>query len=421
MAKRRRGHNEGTIDKRNGKPYRIRYTINDRRYCKAFTGTVAEAKEKIRELLHKGDTGQHIEPDKITVSAWIDQWIAAGAPRGHGKRRKPVGQRAVERYEQLLNEHVKPALGGTRLQQLQATNIDALYDRLKIKVEAKDLSARTAHHVHIVFNSCLGTAQRRKLISVNPMSAVERTPDPEARQEDADSDEGTDTIGEGLSPDELKALITGFRQSPLYPVVALAAATGARRGELLALRWCDLSVESKTLRIEWALEQTKKHGIRRKRPKTKRGWRTIDIDDATLEMLLDVRDKHLRIAAGIPDGVDVDLSLVKLPAEALIFPATPAPGLDFSFTAWRNPRNFSKEFARRAGVIGFGATRFHDLRGIHGTALLDAGTPVHIVAQRIGDDPAVLLRNYVKRQRTKQAAENLASTISGFVGSFLGK
>jgi hypothetical protein len=31
----------------------------------------------------------------------------------------------------------------------------------------------------------------------------------------------------------------------------------------------------------------------------------------------------------------------------------------------RNPRNFSKEFARRAGLLGFGKTRFHDLRGCH--------------------------------------------------------
>jgi integrase len=423
MAKRRRGFGDGSIDRhgKNGPIYRLRYSVNGKRHVMPFTGTAEQAKEKLRELLSAADKGQHVEPDKITVGQWIDQWIAAGAPRGHGKRRKPVGQRAIERYEQLLNEHVKPAIGELRLQQLQAANIDGLYDGLKVKTDAQDLSARTAHHVHVVFNSCLGTAQRRKLISVNPIAAVERAPDPEARSSDVENAEESDAIGEGLSPDDLKALVAGFGPSPLYPVVALAAATGARRGELLAIRWADLSVDKKTLRIEWALEQTKKHGVSRKRPKTKRGLRTIDLDDATIAMLLKLRNTHLRIRAGIPDGVDVDLSLVKLPAEALMFPAEPAPGSDFSFTAWRNPRNFSKEFARRAGVLGFGATRFHDLRGIHATALLDAGTPVHIVAHRIGDDPAVLLRHYTKRQRSKQATENLAATISGFVAGFLGK
>jgi integrase len=316
---------------------------------------------------------------------------------------------------------VKPVLGSTRLQQLGAADIDGLYDGLKAKVEVRTISARTAHHVHVVFNSCLGTGQRRKLILTNPIASVERAPDPEARPaSDAEDEVDTlDAIGEGLSPNDLAKMIAGFRSSQLYPIVASAAATGARRGELLALRWSDFSPENKMLRIEWALEQTKKHGVRRKRPKTKRGLRTIDLDDATIAMLLKVKASHQRIAAGIPDDVDVDLSLVKLPAEALIFPADPLPGGEFNFTAWRNPRNFSKEFARRADVLGFGRTRFHDFRGIHATALLDAGTPVHIVAQRIGDDPAVVLRWYTQRQRTKQAGDNLASAISGFVTGFL--
>jgi integrase len=82
----------------------------------------------------------------------------------------------------------------------------------------------------------------------------------------------------------------------------------------------------------------------------------------------------------------------------------------FVDTASRNPRNFSKEFARRADLLGFGSTRFHDLRGIHATALLDSGQ--HSVAQRIGDDPAVLLRNYAKRKRTKAADAPLSNAIA---------
>jgi integrase len=134
-----------------------------------------------------------------------------------------------------------------------------------------------------------------------------------------------------------------------------------------------------------------------------------------------VREKHLLIQAGIPDGVEVDLSLIRLPPGALMFPAVPVPGEDFNFARPRNPRNFSKEFARRAGVIGFGSTRFHDLRGIHTTALLDAGIPVRPVAQRIGDDPAVVLRNYAKRKRIKTTDANLADAIGKFAAGFLNR
>lgn len=203
--------------------------------------------------------------------------------------------------------------------------------------------------------------------------------------------------------------------------MVLAAATGARRKELLALRWTDLDVDKMTLRIERAWEQTKKFGLRLKPPKAKRGLRTIELDEGTAAMLLREKEQYQRLIAGVPDGVDVDLSLIKLPAGVLMFPAVPESGNEIDLALPRNPRNFSKEFARRAEVTGFGGIRFHDLRGIHSTALLDAGIPVHTVAQRIGDDPAILLRNYAKRKRSKKADQSVASAIAALASGFLGK
>jgi integrase len=102
-----------------------------------------------------------------------------------------------------------------------------------------------------------------------------------------------------------------------------------------------------------------------------------------------------------------------------MFPATPGPGEDFSFTTFRIPRNFSKEFKRRAKLLGnarFAAMRFHDLRGTHTTQLLDRGVPVHQVAARVGDDPAILLRVYAKLTKKKndamvEAANALAANV----------
>jgi integrase len=76
------------------------------------------------------------------------------------------------------------------------------------------------------------------------------------------------------------------------------------------------------------------------------------------------------------------------------------------------------EFAKKAKKLGF-KLRFHDLRGTHETLLLDRGVPVHVVAARCGHDPAVLLRNYAKRNA--KADESAAAVIADISKTILGK
>src|SRR6516165_5881868 len=143
MTKRRYG--VGSIEPRGENAYRLRYSINGKRYKKTVTAdSKSEAQKELRRLLKAGDDGEHVEPDKITIEQWIDQWLDAGAP---GRRRKKVSQRTLERYGQLLRTHVKPMLGDKQLQQLRAPDIDKLYVDLAAKGE---IAPRTAHHVHVV-------------------------------------------------------------------------------------------------------------------------------------------------------------------------------------------------------------------------------------------------------------------------------
>ena len=117
--------------------------------------------------------------------------------------------------------------------------------------------------------------------------------------------------------------------------------------------------------------------------------------------------------SGVPDAAKVDLSLIKLPNGALIFPS-PA-----GLTRPRDPHAVTRGFVRRARKLGFPKLRFHDLRGTHETLLLDAGVPVHVVAARCGHDPAVLLRSYAKR--TRKADTSAAGVIGALSQSILGQ
>ncbi|MGO4512977.1 site-specific integrase [Bradyrhizobium sp. 2TAF36] len=266
------------------------------------------------------------------------------------------------------------------------------------------------NHVHRCFNSSLSTAERKGIIASNPMARIEQLPSA------GESDHGL-----ALDEADLKSLVTGLKPSAtMYVPVAVDASTGVRRNELLAFRWADFSDGAKTLKVERALEITKKFGLRYKPPKTWRGKRTIALDDCTVALLVAEREKHQRIMAGIPDGAEVDLTLVKLPDDALIFPARPGAGQDFDFAKPRDPSGFSKAFRRAADALGFAGFEFHHLRGTHATLLLDKGVPVHTVAERIGDDPAVLLRNYAKRKRKQTADTSVATVINDLSAGIFG-
>jgi integrase len=289
-----------------------------------------------------------------------------------------------------------PTLGKRPLQQVQPTEIDALYQSLEGKI-----APWTAHHVHTIFGSCLATAVRKGLLAATPMARVEKIPSP-----------GESNHGMVLDSEQLRTLVEGFKGSALYPIVAVAAFTGARRNEILALRWTDIDFDNKTLRIERAVEQVRGQPLALKEPKTARGKRTIAIDDELVNLLRAERDKHLRLMAGVPDGAEV-LVLVKLPDDALVFPKP------FTLAELRTPNAVTMEFVRKAHRLGFPGLRFHDLRGTHETLLLDAGVPVHVVAARCGHDPAVLLRSYAKR--TKKADTSAAAVIGALAKGVLGE
>jgi integrase len=405
----RRAHGDGGIDERQRhadgtSTWRLRYRLDGKRFTKTVRGTKAEAKRELRRLIRSGETGEHIAPDRITVAQWIDKWFALLERRpegeqGRGRKRGLVNRRSIERYDELLRVHVVPTLGGWRLQKLGATEIDELYIELE-----KTLASRTVHQLHLILRACLEEAVKKKLILTNPAAAA-AMPSPEE----------TD-VGIVLEEEELTRLVRGFQESAaLYPIVAVAAFTGARRNEILALRWSDLSFKTKELTIERSLEDTKKYGRGVKEPKTKRGRRTIAIDDALADLLRSEHERHLRLAAGVPDGVQVDLSLVKLPVEALMF-----PGGDYTDPLkLRCPNAIGRNFSRRARKLGFGKLRFHDLRGTHETLLLDAGVPLHVVAKRCGHSPQVLLKNYAKRR--KSTDEKAAAVIGTVSKTILGK
>jgi integrase len=79
-------------------------------------------------------------------------------------------------------------------------------------------------------------------------------------------------------------LLEATKGARLEMPVVLAAMTGVRRGELLALRWHDVDFDRKRLVVSESLEETKEFGLRFKGPKSGR-VRVLPIADALVDTL----------------------------------------------------------------------------------------------------------------------------------------
>ena len=192
---------------------------------------------------------------------------------------------------------------------------------------------------------------------------------------------------------------------PLFPVVALAAGTGARINELLALEWAAVDWTTNALRIDAALKPTKA-GLERGAPKTERSRRMIRLDEGLAALLKAERDRQEAEQRKIHGIGDVTTLRSLLPERALIFPASP---LDPAKPRRHGP--ISKAFAARAAKLGLGGLRFHDLRHTHATLLLQAGVPVAAVSARLGHaNAAVTLGIY---SHATSDAEAAAASVAG--------
>jgi integrase len=128
-------------------------------------------------------------------------------------------------------------------------------------------------------------------------------------------------------------------------MIALALATGMRRGELLALRWCDVDLNTGKVRVERALEQTKT-GLRFKEPKTKHGRRSIKVPASVIDQLRAhwKQQQEQRLKLGQGRAVEDDLVFVN--ADGTI----------------RNPNTTTQEWIRFLAEFDLPAVSLHALR-----------------------------------------------------------
>jgi integrase len=315
----------------------------------AVPGTRRDAQRELARLLNEMNTGAYVEPARMTVSEFLDRWLADYA--------KPkVSPKTFECYQEMIDGHIRPALGAYLLPKLAPLHIQSFYSRA-LASGRKDgkggLSAQSVVHFHRLLHKALAQAVKWQLLARNPVDAVEP---PRAERKEM----------RALDEDETARLLSLLGESRLYMPTMLAVTTGLRRGEILGLRWGNVDLVAGTLTVVQSLEQTK-GGLRLKSPKTHRSRRSIALPAMTTAALRLHRVKQAEERLALGPAYDDEGFVCPRPGGAPWAPDV----LSTAFAA----------FVRRSGLKQF---RFHDLRHSHASHLLRAGVHPKIVSERLG-------------------------------------
>jgi integrase len=285
--------------------------------------TRTQAERRLRDLMSEVQVTTDVA---VTVAiagrAWIDALEAKGRARSH-----------VQSVESHLRVHLEPFFKEKPLDRIGEADVT----RLLVQLRRRGLKPKTARNVLSTLHSIFELGLRRRWVGSNPCKLVDLPAiEPSGEIRFLKQAELVAVLERGI-PDDAWGPI----ERPLY---LMAAMTGLRQGELLALRWLDLDARASKVRVRQAFVRGEF-----KAPKSRRGSRGVPLA-SELHAALD----ELRFVSEFTADDD------------LIFahPTTGKP-LDRGFVYKR-----FKRACRRAGVR---VVRFHDLRHTFGTRVAASG------------------------------------------------
>jgi integrase len=315
-------------------------------------------------------------------------------------------------YRRYVRKHVAPFVGGQRVGDLDADILDSLYAELRrcqehcsgnrSKVdhrtsrehacdhrckphECKPLGPTTIRHIHFVLSGAYRRAVKWKWVPVSPVGDAEPPPAP---------------VPKPTPPgaiDAARIVNRAWRDPDWGTLIWTAMTTGARRGEICALRWSDVDLDpehgvlwlrrgiSRDGSDRWVEGDTKTHQQRR-----------VTLDPETVAVLTEHRERcRARAKAlGLP-----------LAEDAFLFSAEP------DHSRFLTPGSLTQRYDRLAGRLGIDTT-LHKLRHYSATELISAGVDVRTVAGRLGHagGGTTTLRTYAAwvSEADQRAATNLA-------------
>jgi integrase len=306
-------------------------------------GTVAslptrrEARQVLSDRLRLINSGDYRPPSTWTLKRFVqERWLPEVLPT--------LKYSTKLHYEHMVNKHLVPEFGDLQLRLITRESVQSfLTEKLRT-----GLSWKTVKHIRTTFGTILKAAEADDLLSDNPVLKTRlprRGPIPERAS---------------IAPEKLLELLNALRE-PAQSLAWLLALTGLRIGELLALRWRDVDLETGCIRVRQTVYEGQFDD-----PKTRRSKRTVPLGSKGIEIL--TRRKPSRFDP-----------------ETLVFASGRATPL--------NRRNLlNRQLKPACERVGLSGANWHWLRHAHATMLDAVGAPLGTVQALLGHSSSEITR-----------------------------
>ena len=350
-----RGYGEGSIQERvNSKgeitSYRVQVYLPGGKRKSISARTYREAARICQELGVESRAGRLTSSRRQSLETYLKGWLEGVKPT--------IKPKAYDSYD-LNVRRISRHIGGFRLDSLRPPDIQKAYAALS----ADGLSAAGVAQAHRTLHVALERAVDWGLIGRNPCDAVKP---PRAHTREI----------EPLTAEQAHILFDSTQDDRDHALWVFLCTTGLRAGEALGLRWKDVDLDDRTVRVTQTVQRQNGKGIVFSTPKSASSRRLVSMIDLAVDALRRHRtqQKEWRLQMG-KNWHD----------NGLVFPSDQGLPQDSTRVLYR----FHKALER----AGLPKRRQHDLRHTAATLMLEEGVHPKVVQDMLGHSTYTLTMN----------------------------
>lgn len=223
-----RANGEGTIKRKKRKDGRWegQYTVTmpdgNLKRKSVYAYAKKEVAAKLRKAISDSEGGLVFDAENMIVAEYLERWL-------EGSVKGSVWHTTYRDYKGHVKNHIAPEIGRLKLSKLTPTHVQALYRK---KLDS-GLAPRTVQYVHATLHKALDQAVKWRLVPYNVSDAATKP-----RQQRSERD--------ALTLPQVFHFLDVAREAEdrFEALYAVAVFTGLRPGEMLALRWSDLVLDT---------------------------------------------------------------------------------------------------------------------------------------------------------------------------------